>query len=253
MIKVTDFLNPRVHSVTESPFYAPPTTDNQRVSIAVPRTYSPTAEYKAAVSGRERPKLVPMSQEAILNNLAIEGKHVHDSGDFVAKRETQFGEKFVTGPYGQVYKYIDEKGNLLSNPIPFKEGERVSPEFALANAQAYYEQKATRWLNLLEGKEGLTQDKLDALVSASGGTRKATQKLEEIVLNNWGNWQAIADKWKRFAVTAAGNGKVMPGLLSRRYWESEWFLGNKHPYQYWQQQQRDGKIPRASHGWKLQF
>lgn len=144
-----------------------------------------------------------------------------------AKVMRHLGETWATGPYGQVYKWIDENGNLLKQGIPFKEGETVTRQFALANAKAYANKKAAEWKKKLEGLPGLTQDRLDALTSMSYGG-KSTQPNSEFgnfVKNNWGNWEKIAKKWRTHAI----NGKSGPlrGLRVRRAFEADWFLGKK--------------------------
>lgn len=145
-----------------------------------------------------------------------------------------FGETFATGPYGQVYKRIDANGNPLAKPIPFKAGEVVSDEWALANAKYTYQKRAKRWLQLLEGKPGLTQDKLDALVSGCGGTAQAKKTFENFVLSHWGDWDAICNFWRNHAITAAGNHKVQPGLVLRRQFEADWFMGKKGNFRDYQ-------------------
>ena len=172
-----------------------------------------------------------ISGEGISDNmldqlLKQEGKHSTSDGKLVAKAGKQFGESFVTGPYGMVYKHIDENGNLLSKPVAFKAGETVSEEWARKNARAYYNKTAQEWKDTLKG-ENISQDELDALVSASGGTAKSKQALKEFVISHWDDKKAISDYLRNFATTAAGNHKRMPGLVLRRQQEADWFLGDK--------------------------
>jgi hypothetical protein len=51
-----------------------------------------------------------------------------------------------------VYKHIDENGNLLKNPVSFKEGEHVDKDWAEKNARAYYNKRAKEWADLLRSK-----------------------------------------------------------------------------------------------------
>jgi len=89
--------------------------------------------------------------------LKHEGSHKTSDGKLKATTEKSFVESFTTGPYGMVYKYIDEKGNLLNKPVAFKEGETVSKEWAEKNAKAYYDKQAKEWKELLKDKN-VTQD-----------------------------------------------------------------------------------------------
>jgi len=156
--------------------------------------------------------------------------------DFVAKSHgKKFWENFVTGPYGMVYKHIDESGNLLENTVSFKEGERVSEDWAQKNARAYYNKRAKEWADLLRSKwYKYSQDMLDALVSASWGTKKSVDRLKSFVLSHWDDKDAIFDFMSKFATTAAWNWKTMPWLVIRRDFEANWFRWNKEPMSEYQ-------------------
>lgn len=157
--------------------------------------------------------------------------HIEGSQDFVAKtHKKKFWESFVTWPYGMVYKHIDANGNLLKAIIPFKDGEHVNKDWAEKNARAYYNKKAKEWSDLLKNKwYKYSQDMLDALVCASGWTKKSQDRLKNYVLSHWGNEDAIYNFMSNFAITAAWNWKVMPGLIRRRKFEANWFKWNKQP------------------------
>ena len=156
--------------------------------------------------------------------------------DFVAKTHgKKFWENFVTWPYGMVYKHIDENGNLLKNPVSFKEGERVNKDWAEKNARAYYNKKAKEWSDLLKWRwYEYSQDMLDALVSASWWTKKSVDRLKNFVLSHWDDKDAIFDFMSKFATTAAWNGKTMPWLVIRRNFEANWFKWNKEPMSAYQ-------------------
>lgn len=156
--------------------------------------------------------------------------------DFVAKSHgKKFWENFVTGPYGMVYKHIDESGNLLKNTVCFKEGEHVSKDWAEKNARAYYNKRAKEWADLLRSKwYKYSQDMLDALVSASWGTKKSVDRLKNFVLSHWDDKDAIFDFMSKFATTAAWNWKTMPWLVIRRDFEANWFRWNKEPMSEYQ-------------------
>ena len=49
-----------------------------------------------------------------------------------------------------VYKRIDEKGNPLSQAVPFSNGDKVTRERAEKNARAYYDRSAKEWKNVLQ-------------------------------------------------------------------------------------------------------
>lgn len=154
------------------------------------------------------------------------------SQNFVAQtHKWKFWETFVTGPYWMVYKHIDWEWNLLEKPIPFKNWECVSQKWAEKNARAYYNKKAAEWKGLLDSKWYIySQDMLDSLVSASWGTKRSVDRLKNFVLSHRDDKNAIYEFMSKFATTAAWNWKVMPGLVTRRKFEANWFQWNKHPY-----------------------
>ena len=170
--------------------------------------------------------------DAMFQNLL----HMEGDQDFIAKSHKQkFWENFVTWPYGMVYKHIDENGKLLKNPVPFKEGEHVSKDWAEKNARAYYNKKAKEWADLLKSKwYKYNQDMLDALVSASWGTKKSVDRLKNFVLLHWNDKEAIYNFMSKFATTAAWNWKTMPWLVIRRNFEAHWFRWNKEPMSEYQ-------------------
>lgn len=172
-----------------------------------------------------------ISEDMFANLLKMEGAHANASGRLVAHAEKKdFGESFVTGPYGMVYKY-DANGNNIGG---WKEGETTDEASARENARRSYLRRYKKWQQLLAGKEGVNQDRIDALVSASGGTAKATKRTEEFVLGHWGDWEAIDKFLRTHAVTAAGNGKVQPGLVLRRHLEADWFKGIHKDWRWYQ-------------------
>lgn len=145
--------------------------------------------------------------------------------NFVAKtHKSKFWESFATWPYGMVYKHIDENGNLLKQPVHFKNWERVTKSWAQNNARAYYNKVAKEWKKLLDWRWfKYSQNMLDSLVSASNWTAKATKRLKNFVLSNWNNKSAIVKFLSNFATTAAWNGKKLRGLIIRRQFEANWF------------------------------
>ncbi len=154
------------------------------------------------------------------------------SQKYVAKTATYFGEKFTTWPYGMVYKHIDENWNLLKRPKAFKEWEHVSPTWAKNNARAHYDKCAKERKDSLREKWlQYNQNELDSLVSASGWTIASKKRLQKYVFSHWNNKDAISKYMSNFAVTAAWNWKVMPGLVRRRKFESNWFKWNKQPFE----------------------
>ena len=153
------------------------------------------------------------------------------SQDFVAHAAPQFWEKFVTWPYGMVYKHIDTNGNLLNKPVPFTNGERVSKSWAENNARAHYDKCAKWWKKSLDEKWlKYNQNELDSLVSASWGTVASKKRLESYVLSHWSDKNAIFNYMSTFATTAAWNWKKMPGLVRRRKFEANWFKWNTQPF-----------------------
>ena len=163
--------------------------------------------------------------------------------DFVAKvHKNDFWEDFVTWPYGMVYKHIDENWNLLNNIVSFKDGERVSKDWAEKNARAYYNKRAKEWSDLLKSKwYKYSQDMLDALVSASWWTEKSVRRLKEFVLSHWDDKDAIFNFMSKFATTAAWNWKILRGLVIRRDFEANWFKGNKEPLSDYQKKYRQDR------------
>ena len=168
-----------------------------------------------------------ISDEMFQQLLTMEG-----SQNFVAKSHSKkFGEKFVTWPYGMVYKHIDSQGNLLKKPTPFQEWEKVSQERAQKNAKALYDKRAKEWKELLDTKwYSYTQCMLDSLVSTCWWTSKSQKTLKDYVLSHRNNKSAVVDFIGKHATTAAGNGKVMRGLVRRRKFEANWFNWNKQPF-----------------------
>lgn len=170
-----------------------------------------------------------ISNEMFENLVHAEGKN-----NWTAAKGTKYGEDFVTGPLGQVYKY-NAKGEITGT---FKEGEKVTAQEAEENARRHYAAAFKEWKDLLAGKPDVTQEKLDALVSATQGTRKSKKATMDYVLNNWGNWDKIDHYLRTHAVTAAGNGKVQPGLVLRRQFEADWFKGIKKPFSWYQKNRK---------------
>ena len=169
----------------------------------------------------------------ISENMFQELLQMEGNQNFIAKsHKNKFWESFVTWPYGMVYKHIDKKWNLLKTPVSFKEGEHVDKKRAENNARAYYNKKAKEWSDLLKNKwYEYSQNMLDALVCASGGTKKSQDRLKNYVLSHRGDEDVIYNFMSKFAVTAAWNWKVMPGLVRRRKFEANWFKWNKQPFE----------------------
>lgn len=154
---------------------------------------------------------------------------------YKAQIHRKFKEKFPTWPYGMVYKHIDQQWNLLKNIVPFKNWERVSKEWALNNARAYYNKRAQEWKSLLDEKwYKYTQSQLDSLVSASWWTENATKKLKSFVL-----WHRNDKNWiYNFLITFARTAKwkIQWGLVARRKLEANWFMWTKKSYIEYQQE-----------------
>lgn len=152
--------------------------------------------------------------------------------NFTAKTHwSNFWETFATGPYGMVYKHIDENWNLLKTPVPFKNGETVSPSWAKKNARAYYNKKAKQRKETLDKKWcKYSQNMLDALVSASWWTVASYNRLKEYVTSHRNNKNSIYDFWTKFATRAAWNNKEMPWLVRRRKFEVNRFKWIKKPF-----------------------
>ena len=154
---------------------------------------------------------------------------------YKAQVHREFRERFPTWPYGMVYKHIDKKWNLLKDIVPFKNGERVSKEWALDNARAYYNKRAQEWKALLDEKwYSYTQSQLDSLVSASWWTENATDKLKNFVLWNRNDKNKIFNFMITFARTAKG--KIQWGLVARRKFEANWFMWTKKSYREYQEE-----------------
>lgn len=156
--------------------------------------------------------------------------------DFTARIHRQsFGEDFPTWPYGMVYKHIDSQWNLLKNPIPFKDWERLTKDWSEKNAKAYYDKRAKDWTSLLDKNwYRYTQNNLDALVSASWWTTASVKRLKNFVTQHRDNKQDITRFLSTFATTSAWNWKIQPWLVSRRKFESNRFQWIKHPYSDYQ-------------------
>ena len=154
---------------------------------------------------------------------------------YKAQIHREFKENFPTWPYGMVYKHIDQQWNLLKNIVPFKNWERVSKEWALNNARAYYNKRAQEWKSLLDEKwYKYTQSQLDSLVSASWWTENATNKLKSFVL-----WHRNDKNWiYNFLITFARTAKwkIQWGLVARRKLEANWFMWTKKSYREYQQE-----------------
>lgn len=148
--------------------------------------------------------------------------------NFSASVGKKFWENFVTWSYGQVYKRIDDKGNLLKNPVPFKDNERVTPSWAKKNARACYRHLAglrKMWL----GNRKYNQNMFDALVCQSWWNLKWTYKLRDYVLKNWGNVSWIS-QYLKTSRTKDNNNKTQPGLVKRAQFAANWFMWNKKPF-----------------------
>lgn len=146
-----------------------------------------------------------------------------EGGNTTAKTNSQFGEKFATGAYGMTREF-DRPGAPA-----IKAGTTFSRERWDSIFNAFYTQRVNEWKQVLQGLPNVTQDKLDALasISGSGNWASARGKFGKFIVQNWNNPQAIYNKWLKSGITAAGNGKVMRGLVKRRYLEANWFFGNK--------------------------
>lgn len=145
---------------------------------------------------------------------------------YVAQVHKKFWENFATWPYGMVYKHIDSQGNLLKKPIPFKEWERMTKQWALDNAKAYYNKKAREWAkNLKDAWCNYNQDQLDALVSASWWTVKSYERLKNFVLSHWNNLKEVFEFLKTFA-RRDSKWNLLGWLIARRNLEANWFMWN---------------------------
>lgn len=176
--------------------------------------------------------------ENLKNNISDEMlnqlHHAEGEKNWTAHSSPEFGEKYVTGPLGMVYKY-DTNGKVIGS---WKEGETCTKEYAIQNAKNHYAALFREWKEYLSGLPDVTQDKLDALVAASDGTVASKNRLKKFVKEHWGDWNAIDIFWRKFATTAAGNGKQMPGLVLRRQFEADWFKGVKRPFSWYQKNRK---------------
>lgn len=142
---------------------------------------------------------------------------------YKASVHREFKEKFPTWPYWMVYKHIDSQGRLLKKEVPFRNWERVSKEWALNNAKAYYNKRAQEWKELLDWQWcQYNQAQLDSLVSASWWKQEPVKKLKNFVISHWNDKQAIFNYISNFAVTASG--KVLWWLVARRQLEANRFM-----------------------------
>ncbi len=159
---------------------------------------------------------------------------------YKAQIHGEFWEKFPTWPYGMVYKHIDQKWNLLKNIVPFKNWERVSKEWALNNAKAYYNKRAQEWKKLLNWQWcQYNQAQLDSLVSASWWKQKPVERLKEFVVSHWNDKHAIFNYISNFATTAKW--VVQWWLVARRQLEANWFMWTKKSYREYQQEYAENK------------
>jgi hypothetical protein len=142
---------------------------------------------------------------------------------YKAQVHKKFREKFPTWPYGMVFKHIDQNWNLLKKIAPFKNWERVTREWALKNAKAYYNKRAQEWKNLLDWKWcKYNQDQLDSLVSASGWNQKPVERLKAFVVSHSNDKNAIFNYISHFATTSKW--VVQWWLIARRRLEANRFM-----------------------------
>lgn len=143
---------------------------------------------------------------------------------YTAQVHKKYWENFATWPYGMVYKHIDNNGNLLKRPIPFKEWERTSQKWALDNAKAYYNKKAAeRSKNLKAAWCKYNQNQLDALVSASWWTVKSYERLKNFVISHWNNLKEVFEFLKTFA-RRDSKWNLLWWLIARRNLEADYFM-----------------------------
>lgn len=138
-----------------------------------------------------------------------------------ANAQPQYGEKFATGAFGMTREFDKPGAPAL------KAGTTFSLERWNNIFNAFYAQRVEAWKKALAGKPNVTQDKLDALasISASGNWATPNGYFGKFVVANWNNPEAIYQKWLKTGITAAGNHKVMNGLVKRRRLEANWFMG----------------------------
>ena len=215
----------------------PTSTDNNEPTTA-DSTWS-TASWVSSSSSERSDKQnenVPKWWNKVSEDMFQQLLQMEGANGFVAQIQSKdFWEKFPTWPYGQVYKYIDKNWNPLGKAVPFKNWERVTKEWALKNARTRYDTCAKEWKEALDKRHlDYNQNELDSLVSASWGTIASRRRLESYVFSNWSNKDSVSKFMSTFATTAAWNGKVMPGLVSRRKFESNRFKWIKRPYSYYQ-------------------
>ena len=143
---------------------------------------------------------------------------------YTAQVHKKYWENFATWPYGMVYKHIDDNGNLLKRPVPFKEWERTSQKWALDNAKAYYNKKAAeRSKNLKAAWCKYNQNQLDALVSASWWTVKSYERLKNFVISHWNNLKEVFEFLKTFA-RRDSKWNLLWWLIARRNLEADYFM-----------------------------
>jgi hypothetical protein len=153
----------------------------------------------------------------------------------------EFWEKFPTWPYWMRYKHIDKNWNLLENIAHFKNWERVTKEWALKNAKAYYDKRAQEWKKLLDKNwYEYNQAQLDSLVSASWWTNESFKRLKNYVLSNWKNKKNIFNFICNFA-TKDSNWKVQGWLVARRQLEANRFMWTQKPYTEYQREYAQNK------------
>lgn len=164
-----------------------------------------------------------------------------------------FWEKFPTWPYGMVYKHIDKNGNLLQNPTPFRNWERVTKERALDNAKAYYDKRAQEWKDLLDKNwYEYNQAQLDSLVSASWWTAASIERLQNFVLSHREKPAEISNFMSTFATKSAWNGQTQPWLVIRRQFESNWFNWIQKPFEEYQREYLRKRSSEKKNNPKLQ-
>jgi len=155
----------------------------------------------------------------------------------------EFWERFPTWPYWMVFKHIDKKWNLLKDIVPFRNWERVSKEWALNNAKAYYNKRAQEWKELLNWQWcKYNQSQLDSLVSASWWKQKPVERLKKFVVSHWNDKRAIFNYISNFATTASW--VVQWGLVARRQLEANRFMWTKKSYREYQKEYAENKNKR---------
>lgn len=165
---------------------------------------------------------------------------------YVAQVHKKYWENFATWPYGMVYKHIDNNGNLLKHPIPFKEWEHTSQKWALDNAKAYYNKKAAeRSKNLKAAWCNYNQNQLDALVSASWWTVKSYERLKDFVISHWNNLKEVFEFLKTFA-RRDSKWNLLGWLIARRNLEADYFMWDtEKTYRDYQREYQQQKKKKA--------